>query len=251
VYGDGDRDGGAEFGAGTDDGAISDATSVAAALERGRLSDMIGGYADDTESGCPGGDEQFIKPTKQTVTVAGRSGDFRSVTLNCADGTKIPVRQWAFTDEPNVVLISYSTDIATLDRILASVTLPAGSGKRTTDFGLLTKVTTAPGGPVTVTLDRETAASPFGTAFDTGEPADQNDNPTTYDLPLAENVLVRSAISICPDHGLTIAQDTGLGNQKCTVSDLRTAVAGGGTGPVWIRYDGAGDVAAIVEAYRS
>jgi hypothetical protein len=212
--------------------------------------DMIGGYADDAESGCRGGDERFVKPVKQTVTVGGRSGEFRKVTLDCGDGTKIPLRQWAFTDEPNVVLISYSTDTATIDGILAAARLPAGSGTRTTDFGVLRKVTAKPGGPVTVTLDREVAASGFGPVSDDGAPTDENDNPKTYELPLADDVLVRSAITLCPDRGVTIADGTSLGTGKCTVSGVRAAVAAGGTGPVWIRYDGSGQVAAIVEAYR-
>jgi hypothetical protein len=213
--------------------------------------DSLGGYADDPSSGCVGGVEaQFNQPVHQAVTISGRTGEYRSVSLDCATGADFAVQQWVFADEPNVALISYTPPGSglrdTVRGIVAAATLPAGSGTRTTDFGIITGAT---GGAIT--LDREVAGSPFGKQNGDGSTTDENDNPKTYSLPLAPGVLIKSAASLCPsDAGATI-DDHNLGVGACSAAKLQATLGGGPVGPVWIRYDAQGQVAAIVEAYRA
>jgi hypothetical protein len=210
--------------------------------------DAIGGYADDPGPSCSGGDVRFTQPVHHSVTVDGRAGEYRSVVFDCTSGADFAVQQWAFTDEPNVALTSYTPPGSPLRAVVGTIvtgaTLLAGSGTRTTDFGLLTSYRAGAGGSATVTLDREVAASPF-----TGD-TDANDNPKTYPLQLAPDVLIRSAITLCPtDAGLT-ANPHGLGIRPCTLAQLQATLSSGSPGPVWIRYDAQGRVAAIVETYR-
>jgi hypothetical protein len=134
----------------------------------------------------------------------------------------------------------------TVADIVGRATLPAGSGARTADFGVLTAVT-GTGADVSIVLDRET---PYSVWNDPGMVIDGNDNPRTYPLRLAPGATIRSILGLCGfDRGIT-GGDNALGNAPCTPAQLTAAVRSGPRGPVWIKYDARGRVASIYEVYR-
>jgi hypothetical protein len=206
-----------------------------------------------TDSLCPasGAVRQLRAGEHRAVTVGGRSGQYRTVILDCA-ATGYVVQQWVFTDEPGVVLVRWHggrvpADDQLVRTMVDGATLPAGTGGRLDDFGLITGYQRTAAG-VTVTFDRAVPRSLW-------TPNDVNGNPQTYRLPLAPNVAIRSALTLCGDPALSTGPD-GLAATPCSLSTLTARLDQAATAPVvrathvWIRYDQSGRVISITEDYR-
>jgi hypothetical protein len=211
--------------------------------------DALGGFADGPGPVCRSGSNfRPLRPVRTAVAVDRRAGQFRSLVLDCATGADFAVQQWAFTDRPNVILTSYtavgSPLQATVRQIVQAAGLPAGTGARTTDFGLLTGHRVDSRG-ASVLLDRELPLGLFTEHYD------ENDNPRVYPLRLAPRVVVFSVSSLCGTGFGTTTDRRGLGVQRCTRAQLQASLATRPAGPAWIKYDARGQVVAIVEVFRS
>jgi hypothetical protein len=221
--------------------------------------DTLGGARDSILKTCGDGRVEHLTPGRHSSErLDGRPAEFRTATVACGAGATLTVAQWVVTDHPNVVFVSRSRtgagdppqDVAAIVR---GAQLPAGDGERTSDFGYLVGHKTA-GGGVTLTFDRATHGSIWGPKHGTGQPADTNDNPATYDLSLAPDVLIQSGRLLCRKEAGQY-DDTGLGRTGCTVAELTAAlddpIGLARSTPVWLTYDPQGRVTGIWEEVRS
>lgn len=215
--------------------------------------DGISGYRDvRTDMLCSPGSGTLRAGERRAVTVGGRSGQYRTIVLDCP-GVEYVVQQWVFTDEPGVVMIRWHAGQAPAEDLLIrqmidGTTLPGGTGKRLDDFGHIVGVQEDANG-TTITFDRAVPRSLWSAA-------DLNDNPQTYQLRLAPTVSIRSAEVLCGDPALVTGPD-GLAANPCSLATLRSRLtqpdtaASARTAYVWLRYDQAGQVTSITEDFRS
>jgi hypothetical protein len=218
--------------------------------------DAVGGFMDDASDGCPDGSHWLATkaPRASTSTVDGRRAQVRTLTMDCA-GRDVAVQQWAITDHPYVVMTSYlpvgSPLAATVRTIATSAGLPARTGPSRVDFGLIKAVRTDRDGTI-ITFDREIHMNPFD-EYNPPYPADVNENPTTYELRVAPNAVIRAVFDLCGSSGgeMHTSPVDALGGKRCSVSEFATRYRLGTSATVWLTYDVHGKVNGIAEEFRS
>jgi hypothetical protein len=179
---------------------------------------------------------------RDTVTVAGRTGQHRTIRLGCAHRGQT-MEQWVFADRPAVVFVRahsgvHPADDALVRQIVAGATLPAGTGRPRSDYGRL-RLVPDPRTGYALVLDRYV---PRGVWTGQDVPAE----PRTGRLTWRPHLLVLSAGTVCA----APAQAGGLGMTACSVTEMINRLlpgAGGAGAAVWLELDANGEVTSVTE----
>jgi hypothetical protein len=187
---------------------------------------------------------------RDTVTVAGRLGQHRTIVVGCPQGERT-VEQWVFGDQPAVVFVRghamvRPADDAAVRRIVTGASLPAGLAVATSGYGRLLGVEHRAGGTwLTVQGYR-----PRGMWTTHDVPAEGYD----HHFRLAPGVQVLSAVRLCGDPTLIAYDSTGLGGYICPLPTLldRLKVPGQGAvgAMVWFELDPTWAITRIVEEHH-